>query len=128
MASVAPRSAALATVDASDRLDPYLEMDTAAAKHPYAHPRNRYQEALRKEQEAPWWQRIASKAIIFPTAIVGAGLAMHQIAQLPGIKNAVEHPNAWVRYPAQFAKFVSEWAIMDLLIEFATIGFWRGFF
>jgi hypothetical protein len=125
-----PRSAMIASYpEATGYAMGYqLERDTF---HPTAtpedHHRNRYEQALANQRHAPWYTRIGANAIIYPAAIVGAGLAMHQIGKLPAIKNATEHHNGWVRYPAQFAKFMGEWAIMDALIEFATIGFWSHF-
>ena len=130
MPAIAPRSAMVANYPEASgyAIGSRLEEDTfAPVASPKAEHRNRYQEAIANQQKAPWYKRIGVNAIIYPAAIVGAGLAMHQIGKLPAIKNATEHHNGWVRYPAQFAKFMGEWAIMDALIEFATIGFWSHF-
>jgi hypothetical protein len=107
---------------------PRLEQDTfhKVGEHNKRH-RNRYQEALAKQHEAPWYQRIGVNAIIFPAAIVVSALIMNRVGKLPFIQKAIDHPKWWVSAPANFAKFVGEWAIMDAIIEFATIGFWSHF-
>ena len=107
---------------------PRLEQDTfyQVGEHNKRH-RNRYQEALTKQQEAPWYQRIGVNAIIFPTAIIGASIVTHQIGKLPAIEKALNHPNWWISGPANFAHMVANWGLMEWLIEFATIGFWGHF-
>jgi hypothetical protein len=125
-----PRSAMIASYpEATGYAMGYqLERDTF---HPTATPedqhRNRYEQALANQRHAPWYTRIGANAIIFPTAIIGAGILTHQIGKLPAIEKALNHPNWWISGPANFANMVANWGLMEWLIEFGTIGFWSHF-
>ena len=130
MPSIAPRSAMVANYPEAtgSAIGSRLEEDTfAPVATDKAEHRNRYEQALANQRHAKWYERIGVNAIIFPTAIIGASIVTHQIGKLPAIEKALNHPNWWISGPANFANMVANWGFMEWLIEFATVGFWSGF-
>lgn len=84
---------------------------------------NGYQHAMVDRSARPWYERIGLDAAAIAVGAIASGLILGGARQLPAVRNALNHPNGFVRFFANIAHRVADFAILDAVFE----GVWRFF-
>lgn len=84
---------------------------------------NGYQHAMVDRSARPWYERIGLDAAAIAVGAIASGLILGGARQLPAVRNALNHPNGFVRFFANIAHTVADFAILDAVFE----GVWRFF-